>query len=379
VGLLLLALLSLPPLLACWRGDWADRFVPQAAEFAVAAAVLFALFGFIVWAAGCTRATLFAGPLAAILTGVHYAEVDSRPEASGFQRVVYRQVLSLGPGPEEVSVPHGYRPLGYGFTRSLELATGDWLFACLAYRWFFQFWFLWGAYRLASFYVTPGTALWAPVICAVYYPLSILHYSGQLTDPISHALFVLGLVWVVEDRRGLVLGAVGLGMLAKETAVLLIPAYLACNRKAGIRAVLWSAGFLAVAVAVLLAARLPLGWRPGTSLNGVDGTLLFLSNFAPDAGDYWAHTSLAERYLHPLAFIVPFLPLAMWKWQQTPDSLRALALTVPPLMIGVHVTMSWAHESRNYMPALPVLAALFIHALTSAASQGKLKSQTAGW
>jgi hypothetical protein len=361
VGLLLLAVLSLPPLLAGGQRDWASGHSSATAALAARAAVLLGMLAFIGWAARPTGATLAVAALAAALALGHRLGIDERPDAAAFQRTVYRQILRLGPGPAEECVPHAYRPLSYGFVRTLELATGDWPFACLAYRWFFQFWFLWGAYRLAALYVSPAAALAAPVVCAVYYPLSVLRYAGQLTDPVSHALFAWGLVWIVQDRRGLLLAALVLGMLAKETAVLLVPAYWACHRREGTRTVLWSVAFLVVCTAAFLAPRWPLGWRPGASLNGVEGTLLLSANFAPREMDARTSVPLAEHWLHPLAFVVPFVPLAAWGWRQTPPSLRALALTVVPLMIGVHVTMSWSYESRNYMPALPVLAALAVH------------------
>jgi len=361
-GLLLLALVSLPPLLAGWRGDWANPNASAAAEFAAKAAVLLAMLAFILWAAGPTRATLVALVLAAALAGVHRIQVDGGDQAQEFQRELYTGILRLGPASDGSCVPHSYRPLSYGFTRTLELATGDWVFACITYRWFFQFWFLWGAYRLSALYVTSGAALLAPVVCALYYPLSVRNYLGQLTDPISHALFALGLVWVVQDRRGLLLGALALGVLAKETAVLLIPAYVACQWRQGRRAVLWSAVFVVVSAVAFVAPRWPLGWRPGASLNGVSGTFLFWLNFDPRES-HRAGTTLAERWFHPLAFLVPFLPFAAWGWRRFPPSLRALALTVPTLIIGVHVSMSWSYESRNYMPAVPVLATLFVHAL----------------
>ena len=60
------------------------------------------------------------------------------------------------------------------------------------------------------------------------YPLSIFWYWGQLTDPVSHALFVLALIYIVEDRWLELAGALALGVMAKETAVILVPAYWAC-------------------------------------------------------------------------------------------------------------------------------------------------------
>ncbi len=363
VGLLLLALLSLPPLLAPGPHDWASPFASALAAVAAKVGVLLAMFAFIGWAGRPTRETLAAAGLAAALAIGHRIAIDDRPDAAEFQHKIYREILRLGPEPIEVCVPHGYRPLSYGFVRSLELATGDWPFSCLVYRWFFTFWFLWAAYRLAAIFVSPAAALAAPMICALYYPLSCLRYLGQLTDPVSHALFALGLVWIVEDRRGLLLAALVLGMLAKETAVILVPAYWACHWGQGTRAALWSAVFLAACTFAFLVARWPLGWRPGTSLNGVDGTMMFWANFAPRETDAQTGAWLIERWLHPFVFVVPFVPLAVRGWRHYPPSLRPLALTVVPLMIGVHVTMSWSYESRNYMPAVPVLAVLAIHSL----------------
>ena len=38
------------------------------------------------------------------------------------------------------------------------------------------------------------------MVLPLYYPLSVQYYLGQLTDPVSHALFVLALICVVQDR-----------------------------------------------------------------------------------------------------------------------------------------------------------------------------------
>src|SRR5205085_874917 len=124
--------------------------------------------------------------------------------------------------------PHQFRPLPYGFTRTLERVTGDWAFSCVAYRAFFTWWFLWGAYRFARLWFRPGPAFVAVVPVVLLYPLSIWYYLGQLTDPLSHALFVLALTLTVRDRWAPLAVALALGVLAKETVVLMVPVYWAC-------------------------------------------------------------------------------------------------------------------------------------------------------
>src|SRR5262249_23195440 len=147
---------------------------------------------------------------AAALTWWHWRSVDtaSAPPRAGtpaswqnnypierWQRDVYLSVLNgekeAFPAPEPGStrktfeafsfVLHVFRPLPYGFTRTIELTTGDWHFACLAYRWFFIYWFLWGSYRFTRLFHGPARALLAPILLCCFYPFSTWYYWGQLT------------------------------------------------------------------------------------------------------------------------------------------------------------------------------------------------------
>src|SRR5262249_36145291 len=155
--------------------------------------------------------------------------------------------------------------------RLLERVNGDWYFACLAYRWFFSFWFLWAAYRLARLVHTRSRALLTLLPVLALYPLSIAYYYGQLTHPMSHTFFVLGIIYIVEDRPWALAAALALGVMAKETAVLLVPAYLACNWRSG-RGWLTTMCLGAVSVAAFLAVRLPAGWlTQERNVNGLEG------------------------------------------------------------------------------------------------------------
>jgi hypothetical protein len=291
--------------------------------------------------------------LAALMTLLHWVEVDRHPVPAQWQRELYVKLLN-----HEFEAPHNYRPLPYGFARLVERITHDWTFACLSYRCFFTFWFVWASYRLARLFLQPHRALLAVAPLVVLYPLSALHYWGQLTDPISHALFVLAFIYLLEDRPVVLAVALALGILAKETVVIVAPAYLACYWRRGWRAWLITAGLGGACVAAFLAARLPLGWWPShDSINGTSG-LLFGTNLGfgpPYAGttvDLW------QNYFHPLLFVGSFLPVLAWRWRDIEPRLRALFLVVTPLLLASSAGFGWLYESRNYMPLVPLLATM---------------------
>jgi hypothetical protein len=295
----------------------------------------------------------FFALIAGLMTLVHWLEVDRHPVPAAWQRDVYQGILN-----HTFEAPHNYRPLPYGFARLVERITHDWTFACVSYRWFFTFWFVWVSYRLARLFLEPWRALLTLVPLVALYPLSVVYYWGQLTDPLSHTLFVLAFVYLLEDRPIALAAALALGVLAKETAVIVAPAYLACYGRRGWRAWLISAALGSACVAAFLAARLPLGWRPGYgNINGTTG-LMIGTNLGFGAPIASTNVPLIQNYLHPLLFVGIFLPFLAWRWAEIDARLRALALTVVPLLLFSNVCFGWMYESRNYMPLVPLLATM---------------------
>jgi hypothetical protein len=291
----------------------------------------------------------------------HYFMVDSQPLPAAWQKELYLGLL----GHTFDSAPHRYRPLPYGFVRLLERITGDWPFSCMAYRTFFSFWFVWAWLRFARLFLPPRPALLTLLVLLPLYPLSIARYQGQLTDPLSHFLFALGLICVVQDRRGPLALALALGVLAKETAVLLVPVYLAYHRRGRGRALLTTAWLGMVGVAAFLAARLPLGWRPGYGdLNGTTG-LMVGTNLGIGPPLALTTVPLVENYLHIAAFFGAFVPVLAWRWRRIDPRLRVLCLTAPPLVLASNVCFGWLYESRNYVPLLPLLTTATVAALTA--------------
>jgi hypothetical protein len=207
----------------------------------------------------------------------------------------------------------------------------------------------------------------APIV--VYYPLSVVRYLGQLTDPISHALLVFSILCVLNDRPIALAVALALGIMAKETAIIIVPAYLACNWRDGWKALAITVALGLVATIAFLAVRLPLGWWPGEkSLNGAG--LMIGTNLGIGSPIVLTSVSLAENYLHPILFVGIWLPFIAWNWRKCDQRLRALFLTVTPLVMLSNVCFGWLYESRNYVPLLPLLTTM---ALPVSGSHSRLK------
>jgi hypothetical protein len=378
LGLGLVAVLSLAPLLLERPpvepvAPYSSALVAWASKGVVLAA-MFAAIGVAAWAAGAAdRAALWVAlPLvlmAGLMTARHWERIDRLDFQAGWQREMYYDILN-----QRREAPHQFRPLPYGFARSLEHVTGDRTFACLAYRWFFTYWFLWGCYRFARLWHPPVLSFLTLLPVGLLYQWSIKYYWGQLTDPLSHSLFVLAFLFAVRDRTALLGVLLVLGILAKETVILMVPAYWACYWRGGWRPLLKAVGLGLVCVAAFLAARLPYGWYPGyEKLNGTE-RLMVCDNLGIGEPYY---TSLAppwENYLHPALFVLPFVPFIAWGWRRLDGRLKALCLVLTPLLLLSNLCFGWLYESRNYMPLLPLLGTAALFALAPA----RQKSQNQG-
>jgi hypothetical protein len=372
VGMLLVAVLSLGPLLLESRPiALVEAYPPLATSIGEGLAVL-GMLGAVAWRIWADRKQeprpLALGALlvmaAGLMTAWHWCIVDEPNHERQLEH--YLGVFNNG-----IPAPHPLRPLPYGFMRTLERLTGDWKFAALAYRWFFLFWLLWVSYQFARRFLPPPRSLCVVLVVVLFYPLSILYYEGQPTDPMSHTFLVLGMLYIVEDRCAALGGALALGVMAKETALILIPAYAACHWHRGWQAFWRMATLCAVGGAAFLATRLPLGWRPGhESVNGVSG-LMVGTNLGIGEPIAFTYVPRYENYLQPALFIGLWLPLIALRWRRLDYSLKALAVTLTPLLFASSLCFSWLYESRNYLPLLPLLSTMALWSEPDASATGK--------
>lgn len=386
VGLALIALLSIAPLLQSRPIHFVAPSPSTAARTGQKAFVLLAM-GLAIFAAvrsesrrgaASARALAFAA-IAAALTACHWSIVELRHSVENghpnyfqadWQRKTYLAILNgqrYDVATDAHTLPHLFRPLPYGFVRALELATGDWWFSCLAYRWFFTFWFMWFYETFARLFRSPGRALLALAVYPVLYLLSIRYYGGQLTDPLSHALFALSLVLIIEDRWALLAAAVALGVLSKETAVVLVPGYLACHWRKGFGAVVRTALVGVAAVIAFAAARLPYDLRRAMS----ETPLNLAWNLGIGPLPPFPESVIHENWIQPLLFVGVFLAIGIVHWRSAEPPLKALTLTLTPLVLISQLLYGWLYESRNYVPLLPVLTTLAVTPRRDAGSRDK--------
>ena len=307
--------------------------------------------------------------LSGLMTACNGWLVDWNNES--WQRQLYLDIFNHGTDQSGLRIPHQYRPLPYGFVRSLEWVTGDWWFACIAYRWYFTFWFVWGAHRFARLFLRPRWALLTLIPLVALYPLSVRYYWGQLTDPLSHALFALSLIYIIQDRWVVLALSLVLGVLAKETAVLLTVSYFACHWRnfwpALSRTAVMGAGCAAAYFAVWLRAQRE-AWllaQREVGYESINGTGLMIgTNLGIGDPSASSFVPLYENYLQPLLFVGLFLPVIIWRWRIIDGRLRAICVTLVPLLLLSNLCFGWMYESRNYMPLVPLLATMAAQALT---------------
>jgi hypothetical protein len=70
--------------------------------------------------------------------------------------------------------------------------------------------------------------------------------------------------------------------------------------------------------------------------------------------------TLLQNGLHVFLFMGVFLPFIIWNWRRSDARLRALFLTLTPLLLLSSLCFSWVYESRNYVPLLPVLITMAV-------------------
>ena len=290
--------------------------------------------------------------LIVLLTGfvnqVHHYFVDqgtgwSQPTNTVWQERLQINVVNMAPG----VAPHSYRFLPNGIVLWMQLLRVDFWAARDIYRLIFGLLLFYAIYRFARLYTDYLGCLLTLLLVAVVYPMSFENYAGQLTDPLSHLSFVLAFIFLATGNFELLLSTLLIGSLAKETVLALSGFYLLfCRRDKGY---LWKAPVLCLAsLAVYYGVRLFVlhgALQQYRQVSGVDPNHIATNFFGPT----WA---LAALIL--LAYVV-FLALA---WKETPAFLNRLALYLIPVLLVSNLFFGWLRETRNYMPAVFVLAVI---------------------
>lgn len=329
-GLLVLLALALPlaTLAACWR--WLDLGLDRSRK-----AGLFTL----------------VAVVTALQVHLHHTTVDRGPfvyaarkfdDNTGWQRLMQRAVLEgRTEGP---FLGHNARFLPNGFTQLLVAATGDYVPARTLYRLTFQLLLLLAIYALGRRWFSHATAVGGVLFYALIYPISIRHYAGQLTDPMSHLSLVLGLVLLARGPFAYLLLCIGVGTIAKETVAILGPLYVVLRPDDPKR---WPRAAVLTVVGVGMVWLLRKAVVGEVTEEGMSATT-------------WGHVATNLRawpaWIPQIALtLLPgglFLALG---WGRTPPALRTTCVYLTVVLLASSLRFSWLYEARNFVPgAIPM-------------------------
>ncbi|HEY3742079.1 MAG TPA: hypothetical protein VGL53_19640, partial [Bryobacteraceae bacterium] len=361
IGIWAFAILLAMPALQHWKAPAPATGL----RLAVTLVALYAIAGGICWVIyirersglGRRRAGMlvFLTILLTFLTNhIHRFSVDDSSSYFGYPAVQWQVMLQdkaveLDPGVR----PHSYRFLpnsavrwvemtGVGFAQSRDfyrLVTGLLLFYAL--------------FRFARLYCEPAASFVAMLLAGLIYPVSYEYYAGQLTDPLSHLSFILAFIFLETGAFGLLVAAIGIGSMAKESVLALV-VYYAIFKRGEPRHLIKSATLFAVAGVSFLGARLLVlggSWMRYDQISGVT-----LKDFPLNWHDP----------LWPGVFILTacaFTPVLVLYWKETPLELKRLALFLLPVLAVTNMVISWMRESRNFMPVVFVFAVIAARAI----------------
>ncbi len=285
--------------------------------------------------------------LTILINFLHYQIVDQGTKVFPFmtnlqwQVWVHNATVDLSP---EV-LPHSYRFLPSGIVRWMEIAGISYTSARSLYRFLFGVLLFYALYRYARLYTDHLGGLIAMLLTAVMYPISFLHYAGQLTDPLSHLSFLLCFTFLQAGDFPWFLSAMLIGSLAKESVLAMAGYYLLfCRRDKhyALRSFLVcacaAAFYFGVRVLVLK------GKMDYQAVSGVP---------AQHISQNWHAHGWPSAFLLTAGALMPFLVL---DWKRIPASLKQLVLFLLPVLFASTLVFGWLEETRNFMPLVFVLA-----------------------
>ncbi|MDD5064234.1 MAG: hypothetical protein PHQ35_05675 [Phycisphaerae bacterium] len=282
--------------------------------------------------------------LSFFLTDLHYYTVDTK-------RLQWQvnQYVNILAGQE--CVPHQYRFLPQGILWWMVLFSGDFLFAYYIYRLFFTFAVCLSLYKLSRMYNPHKDSLIVVLLYAIFYPLSIRYYYGNLLDPMFHSIFILALMYCQKRKIREVFFLVTMGMFVKETVILAVPCYYLLNMEllhSVRKKVILKLGLLVGwCLLLFLACRIPFGFRYNIkTINGVE-QLMILRNFGRSVG--------LAGYLHPILFIFMWIPILIFYRKYLSRSLFYTSIYLAVSFYLTNLCFGWNTESRNFVPALCML------------------------
>ena len=267
---------------------------------------------------------------------LHFAIVDNIN--NGFQQQWYAQIIG-----NTGAYPDQYRVLTY-YIAYLLIHTGiPFSFAFSILRFVFTAASFFILYRYLENWLEPIAALLGIFILAAVLPETYLFYAMQPADPLNMLVFFLAILILLKKRDIWFLPLLIIGMLNRETAILLPLIFLFV--RFGITPVkYWLPRFITYSF-VSLSIYVGLRTVFGTKAPYAPTSLLH----------YWLiNLTDWQTWLQLIGFFGFFLLFAWQKWREKPEFLRRMTLILPIFFL-IHFTVGYMREVRYFLPLLPII------------------------
>ncbi len=195
-------------------------------------------------------------------------------------------------------------------------------------------------YKFLRRWFSPMLSLVGMFMLAAIIPLTYVYYMMGVTDPANMLVFFLAF-WAMRERRDVwLIPLVGIGMLNRETPILLPLFYAAVRFGQPLRQ--WLPLFLitsGLAVGVYLGLRV--AYRPVCCDYGILEAI-------------WVNLTDWRAYLDGIVVFNIGLWGAWIGWRRRPEFLRRLSLMVPVFIVP-YLVQGTMRESRYYLPVLAIV------------------------
>lgn len=197
-------------------------------------------------------------------------------------------------------------------------------------------------YRFARGWFPPMLSLLGMFMLAAAIPLTYVYYMMQVSDPLNMLIFFLAFWAIREQRDRWLVPLVGLGILNRETPLVIPVFYAAVRWGQPWRRWLPIAAITAI-IAITIYAGIRLAYGPKLVCCGGGPVEHLIVNLTD-----W------RAYLDSAAV----LNIALWGgwlgWRRRPEFLRRTTLLVP-LFVVPHLMFGTVREARYYLPVLGLL------------------------
>ncbi len=280
--------------------------------------------------------------LSAILSMIHFFIVDMPQENARYK--VHQAVIN-----SEAPAPLQYRALPFFFAEVLhKLLNLSLTRVYFVLRLLFTFLSLYALYQLLGYFFEPEYCYIGVLYTAAVIPITYFGYTMAPGDIMALWVIIQGLNFIMENRYVNLGQLIVLGVLMRETVLVLVPIYFLVNfgKKSNSQVIIDTLLYGIIGISTFIGVRLLYGSRE-----------LYYKFFT-----LWENLTHPGTYLFLFLFfnIMLFLPFFGFKHQ--PGVLRRLFIVVIPFFL-INLCFGLVRETRLMLPLLPILVPMSISTL----------------